>query len=109
MTNKNIKSTSAKGKAQLPPTPPEQRVSFPLKRVNFIIMAIAAAMIVLGFCLIAGGEPGPNGEFNQAVFSNTRLVIGPTIAFFGFIVMGVGIMWTPKALRTNKDNADGNA
>lgn len=84
------------------------RISFPLKRSNFIIMVVAALMIVLGFCLIAGGAPQVDGEFNPEVFSARRIVVGPTIAFLGFIVMGVGIMWTPKSQHTKDLTADGN-
>lgn len=71
---------------------PEQNYAFPLGRMNFIIMAVAVLMIVIGFILISGGA-SENGEFNPEIFSAARIVIGPALAFLGFIAMGVGIMW----------------
>ena len=73
----------------------DKRVVLPLNRINFIIMGVAALMIVLGFVLISGGAPTDN-EFNPEVFSTRRIVVGPLIAFLGFILMGAGIMWKSK-------------
>lgn len=67
----------------------------PLVKINFILMAIAGAMIVLGFLLMTGGA-SDWGEFNPDIFSARRIVAGPTIAFLGFIFMGVGIMYSPR-------------
>lgn len=67
----------------------------PLVRVNFVLMAVAGAMIVLGFLLMAGGA-SDWGAFNPDIFSIRRVVVGPTIAFLGFIFMGVGIMYSPR-------------
>ncbi len=67
----------------------------PLVRVNFVLMAVAGAMIVLGFLLRAGGA-SDWGAFNPDIFSTRRVVVGPTIAFLGFIFMGVGIMYSPR-------------
>lgn len=63
----------------------------PLTRINFILMAVAGIMIVIGFLLMAGGATD-GGEFNPDIFSTRRIVVGPTIAFLGFIFMGVAIM-----------------
>lgn len=77
----------------------------PFVRLNFIIMAVSAALIVLGFILIAGGATS-DGSFNPDVFSTRRIVIGPTMAFIGFIGIGVAIMW--PARRSKKDSASEN-
>lgn len=70
----------------------EKYTQFPLVKINFILMGCAALLIVLGFILIAGGSSSDN-SFNPEVFSTTRIVVGPTLAFLGFVAMGVGIMW----------------
>ncbi len=62
-----------------------------LGKRNFIIMGIAALMIVLGFCLM-GGDPSTPEKFNPDVFSDTRVIYGPNICFFGYILMVVGII-----------------
>lgn len=82
-------------------TPPVKKTQLPLQRINYIIMAIAAAMIVLGFALISGGQSTDADTFNPEVFSTRRIVIGPLIAFLGFIVMGAGIMWPNDTKKSN--------
>lgn len=68
---------------------------FPLTKKNFIFMAIAGAMIVIGFLLMLGG--GTTTEsFNADIFSTRRTVIGPTVAFLGFVAMGIAIVIKPK-------------
>lgn len=73
----------------------ESYVKLPLVKINFILMAIAGAMIVIGFLLMTGASSTAE-EFNPDIFSTRRIVVGPTIAFLGFIFMGVGIMWNPR-------------
>lgn len=65
----------------------------PLGRLNFISMAVAGLLIVLGFLLMAGPANGVNGEFNPDIFSTRRIVVGPFIAFLGFAFMAVAIIW----------------
>lgn len=73
----------------------EPQSQLPLKRINFILMGIAAVMIVAGFLLMTGA-PATAEEFNPDIFSTRRIVVGPTIAFLGFVFMGVAIMWNDR-------------
>lgn len=80
----------------------------PLVKINFILMAAAAAVIVAGFLLMTGA-PSTETEFNPDIFSTRRIVVGPTMAFLGFIFMGVAIMWRPrrnKRLQEPKEGAE---
>lgn len=75
-----------------------ERESFdqkPLTRTNFIAMAVAAALIVLGFVLMLGGSTTET-EFNPDIFSTRRIVVGPAIAFIGFVAMAIAIIIRPK-------------
>lgn len=92
MAYKQITKPSASQNSQLDP---ESRSQLPLLKKNFILMAIAGAMIVLGFCLMAGGATDWEA-FNADIFSARRVVVGPTIAFLGFLFMGFAIMYSPK-------------
>lgn len=78
----------------------EGKSAMPLERSNFKIMIIAAVMIIAGFMLMLGGS-STETEFNPDIFSTRRIVIGPTIAFLGFIVMGYGIIFLPRHRRAN--------
>lgn len=72
-------------------------------RNNFIIMGAAGIMIVLGFLLMVGGGAKDNG-FNPEIFSTTRIVIGPLIAFLGFVLMGIGIIVRPSDGKKEEKN-----
>lgn len=72
----------------------EDRSLMPLLPANFKLMAVAAAIIVIGFLLMAGGSTGWD-VFNPDIFSVRRIVVGPTVSFLGFIFMGFAIMYSP--------------
>lgn len=88
---KETKNTAAGGDGLIR----EDRKDMPLTRINFILMAVAGAMIVLGFLLMAGGATTVD-NFDPDIFSTRRIVVGPAIAFLGFIFMGVAIMYKKK-------------
>ena len=73
----------------------EEHSALPLTRVNFIAMAVAGVMIVVGFLLMLGA-PSTADEFNPGIFSTRRIVVGPCIAFIGFVAMAVAIIIRPK-------------
>lgn len=73
----------------------ESYVQFPLVKINFILMAIAGAAIVIGFLLMLGGSTTAEG-FNPDIFSTRRIVVGPTLAFLGFLFMAFAIIYRPK-------------
>lgn len=75
-----------------------ERESFdqkPLTRTNFIAMAVSAVLIILGFILMLGGSTSET-EFNPDIFSTRRIVVGPAIAFIGFVAMAIAIIIRPK-------------
>lgn len=61
-----------------------------LTKINFIIMGIAALMILVGF-IMTGGEASTPDHFNPEVFSDRRVVYGPNLCFAGYLLMIVGI------------------
>lgn len=79
--------------------------SFPLGKINFIIIAVAIAMIAVGFALISGGATS-DGSYNPEIFNATRIVVGPLLAFLGFIAVGVGIMWPGKKSKPTQSETE---
>ena len=61
-----------------------------LTKINFIIMAVAFLMILVGFIMTCGEASTPD-HFNPDVFSDTRVIYGPNLCFIGYLVMIVGI------------------
>ncbi len=73
----------------------ETTEQLPLGRNNFICMGVSAVLIVTGFLLMLGGSSTPEA-FNPDIFSVRRIVIGPTVAFIGFIALGVSLILRPR-------------
>lgn len=67
----------------------------PLLKNNFIAMGIAAVLIFVGFLLMLG-DSSTTESFNQDIFSTRRIVVGPLIAFIGFVAMAIAIIIKPK-------------
>lgn len=64
--------------------------------VNIWMMLGCLALIIIGFMLMAGGSSSIENGFNPDIFSTRRIVVGPTLAFLGFLLMAFAIVWTPK-------------
>ncbi|MCM1505398.1 MAG: DUF3098 domain-containing protein [Muribaculum sp.] len=75
-----------------------ERSNMPLSKANFAAMAAAGILIVIGFLLMLGGSSTVDA-FNPDIFSTRRIVVGPFIAFIGFVAMAVAIIIDPKHLR----------
>lgn len=67
---------------------------FPLTKMNFLLMGISGLMIVVGFLLMLGEPSGV--EFNPDIFSTRRVVVGPTLAFLGFVFMAFAIIYKKR-------------
>ena len=72
-----------------------KRTDFPLAKINFVLMMVCGVLIVVGFLLILGGA-NDGTEFNDDIFGFRRVVVGPTMAFIGFVAMGVAIIFKKK-------------
>ncbi|MHB9056116.1 MAG: DUF3098 domain-containing protein [Paludibacteraceae bacterium] len=66
---------------------------YKLSKINYILIAVAFLVIILGFLLMTGKPSGV--EFNPDIFSKRRIVVGPMVSFFGFICMIFAIMYKP--------------
>lgn len=68
---------------------------FAFDKVNYILLAIGMAIIIIGFILMSGGG-SDEVAFNADIFSVRRIKVAPAVCFFGFIFMIYGIMHKPK-------------
>ncbi|MDE5878193.1 MAG: DUF3098 domain-containing protein [Muribaculaceae bacterium] len=78
----------------------------PFTKTNFLLMALCLLLIILGFALMSGGGSSVEGGYNPDIFSTRRIVVGPTIAFLGFLLMAFAIVWQPKRLRKEESFKD---
>lgn len=69
---------------------------FAFGKENFILIAIAVAVIVIGFVLMSGGGSADPAGFNPEIFSTRRIVVAPVVTVIGFGLMIVGILKNSK-------------
>jgi uncharacterized membrane protein len=69
---------------------------FAFGKENFIVIAVAVALIIIGFILMTGGSSEDGVSFNPAIFNGQRIVVAPIVTVLGFALVVVGIMRKPK-------------
>ncbi len=73
----------------------ENKKNFAFSRINFILLAIGMAVVVLGFILMGGAGSNEN-TFNPDIFSAMRIKVAPAVCFIGFAFMVIAILFKPK-------------
>lgn len=66
-------------------------------KMNYMLIGIGAALVILGFFLMAGGgtELGPDDyahEFDEGIYSFRRITLAPVVIVIGFITVAVAIL-----------------
>jgi len=74
---------------------PKEKVSYPLTKINFILMGICLLLIVIGFGMMTGSA-NVGDTFNKDIFESSRVTTGPIIAFLGFVLMAFAIIYRKK-------------
>lgn len=59
---------------------------------NLWMMCGCLVLIVVGFLLMSGGSSSIEGGFNPDIFSFRRIVLGPALAFLGYLLMAFAII-----------------
>ena len=71
-------------------------------KVNFILLAIGMAVVILGFILMSGSG-STEQDFNPEVFSTMRIKVAPVVCFVGFVSIIYAIIRKPKDINTEED------
>ena len=66
-----------------------------MNKINYILIAVAVAVIIIGFVLMTG-SPSTATEYNSDIFSFRRITLAPIVCLIGFLLVIVGIMYRPK-------------
>ncbi|MBQ5843318.1 MAG: DUF3098 domain-containing protein [Alistipes sp.] len=56
----------------------------PLTVKNYILIAVGAVIIILGFVLMSGGQPSTPDTFDYSIFSFRRITLAPIVVVAGF-------------------------
>ena len=79
------------------------KVTYPLGKINFILMGICLLLIIIGFWLMTG-DANVGDKFNGNLFESSRVTTGPVIAFLGFVLMAFAIIYRKKDNKQEEDN-----
>ena len=74
----------------------EQKHEFLFEKVNYKILLIGIAVIVLGFILMSGGGSEDPNVFNEDIFNFRRIRLAPTTVLIGFGITIYAILKNPK-------------
>ena len=75
---------------------------FAFGKENYLLIAIAVVLVIIGFVLMSGGGAPDETSFNPAIFSARRIVVAPIVTVIGFALVIVGILRKPKEIPDNE-------
>ncbi len=64
-------------------------------KVNYILLAIGMAVVVIGFLLMSGAGSSETA-YNPDIFSARRIKVAPVVCLIGFVSMIYAIVRRPK-------------
>lgn len=70
--------------------------SFAFTKINFYIMLIGLAFLIVGFILMIGGGSEDPSVFNPEIFSFQRITLAPVLVLIGFTIQVVAILYKKK-------------
>ena len=64
-------------------------------KVNYILLAVGMAVVVLGFILMSGGSSRETA-YDPDIFSVRRIKVAPVVCLIGFVSMIYAVIRKPK-------------
>lgn len=71
---------------------------FAFDKVNFILLAVGMAIVIIGFLLMTGPSSSET-FFEPDIFSVRRIKIAPVVCLLGFLSMIYAVLRRPKTQR----------
>ena len=68
---------------------------FAFDKVNFILLAVGMAIVIIGFLLMTGPSAAET-VFEPVIFSARRIKVAPVVCLFGFLSMIYAVLRKPK-------------
>ena len=68
---------------------------FAFDKINFILLAVGMAIVVIGFLLMVGPNT-TDTTFEPDIFSARRTKVAPIVCLFGFVSMIYAVVRKPK-------------
>ncbi|MBQ2179536.1 MAG: DUF3098 domain-containing protein [Prevotella sp.] len=70
-------------------------------RINYILLVVGMAIVVLGFLLMSGSG-STDTAYNPDIFSARRIKVAPVVCLIGFVSMIFAVMYKPKDKEVEK-------
>ncbi len=70
-------------------------------RINYILLVVGMAIVVLGFLLMSGSGSSDTA-YNPDIFSARRIKVAPVVCLIGFVSMIFAVMYKPKDKEVEK-------
>lgn len=68
---------------------------FAFDRMNFILLAIGMAVVILGMVLMSGSGSS-EASFDPSIFNAQRIKVAPVVCLFGYLFIIYGIIRKPR-------------
>ena len=69
--------------------------NFAFDRMNYILLAVGMAVVVLGFILMSGSG-STETSYDPDIFSARRIKVAPAVCLLGFVSMIYAVIRKPK-------------
>lgn len=79
--------------------------NFAFGRMNFILLAIGMAIVIIGFILM-GGDGSTESAYNPDIFSVRRIKVAPIVCLIGFVSMIYAVVYKSKDKEDVKNDMD---
>jgi len=73
-----------------------EKKDFAFDKVNYILLAVGMAVVVIGFLLMSG-DGSTEHAYNPDIFSARRIKVAPLVCLAGFVSMIYAVVRRPKA------------
>jgi membrane-bound ClpP family serine protease len=75
---------------------------FAFDKVNYILLAIGMAVVIIGFLLMSGSGSSETA-YDPDIFSARRIKVAPVICLLGFVSMIYAVVRRPKTDKLVED------
>lgn len=96
MVMKKIEIKAGIPQAKKPKAKTDETVNFAFGRINYMLLLIGLAFIIVGFLLMIGGGSKNPSEFNYEIFNTRRLTVAPLLIITGYVIEILAIMKKPR-------------
>ena len=75
---------------------------FAFDKTNFILLAVAMAVVIIGFILMTG-TVSTLTHFEPDIFSARRIKVAPVVCLVGFLLMIYAVLRKPRDKQMNNE------